>query len=46
LHWDCSELDLGRNFEKYGDIKTVKIMFDRRERSMGYGFVEFEQNGF
>lgn len=36
-------MNLGRHFEKYGDIKDVKIIEDRETgRSKGFGYVEFE----
>jgi RNA recognition motif-containing protein len=33
---------LGRHFEKFGDIKDVRIVEDDKERSRGFGYVEFE----
>lgn len=34
---------LGRHFEKFGDIKNVRIIEDREtEKSKGFGYVEFE----
>ena len=34
---------LGRHFEKYGDIKSVKIIEDRETgRSKGFGYIVFE----
>ncbi len=33
---------LGRNFEKFGEIKNVRIIEDENERSRGFGYVEFE----
>ncbi len=33
---------LGRHFETYGDIKSVKIIEDFNGRSKGFGYVEFE----
>ena len=33
---------LGRAFEKFGEIKNVKIIEDENERSRGFGYVEFE----
>jgi len=35
-------MKLGRHFEKYGDIKDVRIVEDEKERSRGFGYVEFE----
>ena len=33
---------IGRHFEKYGEIKDVRIVEDENERSRGFGYVEFE----
>jgi RNA recognition motif-containing protein len=35
-------MNLGRHFEKYGDIKSVKIIENFDGRSKGFGYVEFE----
>jgi RNA recognition motif-containing protein len=36
-------MKLGRHFEKYGDIKNVRIIEDRETgKSKGFGYVEFE----
>ena len=35
-------MKLGRHFEKWGDIKDVRIVEDENERSRGFGYVEFE----
>ena len=35
-------MNLGRHFEKYGDIKSVKIIEDFEGRSKGFGYVEFD----
>lgn len=45
LAWTTSELSLGRHFEGFGDIESVKILEDNLGRSRGFGFVEFEQKG-
>ena len=43
LSFRTTEMNLGRLFEKYGDIKNVKIIEDRETlRSKGFGYVEFE----
>ena len=42
LNWGTTELTLGRHFEVYGDIKTVKIIEDHDGRSKGFGYVNFE----
>ena len=36
-------MNLGRNFESYGDIKNVKIIEDAEGRSKGFGYVEFDK---
>jgi RNA recognition motif-containing protein len=33
---------LGRHFESYGEIKDVRIVEDDKERSRGFGYVEFD----
>jgi len=43
LSFRTTEMRLGRHFEKYGDIKDVRIVEDERERSRGFGYVEFEK---
>jgi RNA recognition motif-containing protein len=35
-------MNLGRHFEKYGDIKSVHIIEDFDGRSKGFGYIEFE----
>jgi RNA recognition motif-containing protein len=35
-------MKLGRHFEKYGEIKDVRIVEDDKEKSRGFGYVEFE----
>ncbi len=43
LSFRTTEMNLGRHFEKYGDIKNVKIIEDREtQKSKGFGYVEFE----
>jgi RNA recognition motif-containing protein len=43
LSFKTSEMKLGRHFEKFGDIKNVRIIEDREtEKSKGFGYVEFE----
>ena len=42
LTFRTTEMQLGRHFEKYGEIKDVRIVEDERERSRGFGYVEFE----
>ena len=44
LSFRTSEMKLGRQFEKYGEIKGVRIIEDRETgRSRGFGYVEFEK---
>lgn len=41
LNYNISEAELGDLFAEYGEIASVKIVFDRETgRSKGYGFVE------
>lgn len=36
-------MKLGRHFEKFGDVKNVRIIEDREtNKSKGFGYVEFE----
>lgn len=42
LSFRTTEMRLGRHFEKFGDIKEVRIVEDEKERSRGFGYVEFE----
>ena len=44
LSFRTTEMRLGRLFESYGDIKDVRIVEDDKERSRGFGYVEFEDN--
>jgi U1 small nuclear ribonucleoprotein len=42
-NYDTSESRLKREFDVYGPIKTVRIIYDREtKRPRGYAFVEFE----
>ena len=42
MSFRTTEMKLGRHFEKWGDIKDVRIVEDENERSRGFGYVEFE----
>jgi len=42
LQYDVLEEDLKKEFEFYGPVKTVRIMKDKKGKSRGYAFVEFE----
>ena len=45
LAFRTTELKLGRHFEKYGEIKSVRIIEDKEtQRNKGFGYVEFEQS--
>jgi len=44
LNYDVSEEDLKKEFEFYGAVKNVKIMKDKKGKSRGYAFVEFESS--
>ena len=46
LSFRTTEMVLGRHFEKFGDIKDVRIVEDENERSRGFGYVEFEDAQF
>lgn len=46
MDWNVTELELGRHFESAGDIEMVKILEDKKGRSLGYGYVEFEKKEF
>ena len=35
-------MKIGRHFEKFGEIKDVRIVEDDKERSRGFGYVEFD----
>ncbi|KJP87965.1 hypothetical protein AK88_02399 [Plasmodium fragile] len=42
LSYDVNEKKLKKEFEVYGKIKKVKIIFDKNLKPKGYGFIEFE----
>ncbi|KAI9722647.1 MAG: hypothetical protein M1812_001578 [Candelaria pacifica] len=42
LFFDVTEEDLKREMERYGVVKSVKIIYDGRGLSKGYGWVEFD----
>jgi len=44
LHADVTEEDLRDEFERYGDVRDVKLIRDRQGKSRGYGFIEFESS--
>ncbi len=43
LPYELSEPALRREFEAYGPVNRVRIIYDREGKSRGYGFVEFEK---
>lgn len=43
LDYATTEEDLEVYFERYGNIKSVKVARNHAKQSRGYGFVEFEQ---
>mmetsp|Transcript_4843 Transcript_4843/g.9351 ORF Transcript_4843/g.9351 Transcript_4843/m.9351 type:complete len:308 (-) Transcript_4843:168-1091(-) len=44
LSYDVSEDDLKDEFEYYGTITKCRIIVDKKGKSRGYGFVEFESS--
>eukprot|EP00047_Mylnosiga_fluctuans_P018952 m.76800 g.76800 ORF g.76800 m.76800 type:complete len:249 (+) comp7892_c2_seq2:33-779(+) len=42
LNYDVSETKLRREFEVYGAIKKISMVFDKAGKPRGYAFVEFE----
>lgn len=42
LSYEVSEQKLKKEFESYGKIKTVKIIYDKNLKPRGYAFIEFE----
>ena len=43
LSYDATESQLEREFERYGDVNSVKIITDRATgRSRGFAFVEMD----
>ena len=43
LSYDATESQLEREFERYGDVNSVKIITDRETgRSRGFAFVEMD----
>ncbi|ANQ09010.1 U1 small nuclear ribonucleoprotein [Plasmodium coatneyi] len=42
LSYDVNEKKLKKEFEVYGKIKKVKIIYDKNFKPKGYGFIEFE----
>lgn len=44
LAYTLSELDVSKNFSKYGAIEGIRIIRDKTGQSRGYGFVVFERD--
>jgi len=44
LAYDVIEEDLKKEFEFYGAVKSVKVLRDKKGKSRGYAFVEFESS--
>jgi RNA recognition motif-containing protein len=45
LPWSTSEDELRDAFAQYGEVESVKIVYDRETgRSRGFGFVEIEES--
>ncbi|CUM66893.1 uncharacterized protein PRCAT00004578001 [Priceomyces carsonii] len=43
LDYSSTELDISKNFSKYGMIESIRIIRDKNGKSKGYGFVVFER---
>lgn len=44
LAYDVTDEDLKDEFEYYGPVNKVRIVRDKKEKSRGYGFIEFESS--
>ncbi|KEP61972.1 UNVERIFIED_CONTAM: RNA recognition motif-containing protein [Hammondia hammondi] len=44
ISYDTTEKKLRREFEQYGSIKRVRLIYDRNGKPRGYGFIEFEND--
>merc|ERR550532_3902104 len=44
LSYDVEEDDLRDEFERYGEVRDVKLIRDRNGKSRGYAFIEFESS--
>jgi RNA recognition motif-containing protein len=42
LHFSVIESELFQLLEPYAPIKSVKIIFDKKGRSKGFAFIDFE----
>ena len=43
LSYDTNDKKLRREFEEYGEIRSVKVVTDNEGKHRGYAFVEFER---
>ncbi|KAI9847338.1 MAG: hypothetical protein M1830_007393, partial [Pleopsidium flavum] len=43
LYFDVTEEDLKKEMERFGTVQSVKIIYDGRGLSKGFGYVEFDQ---
>lgn len=41
---NTTEMELGKFFEKYGDVRTVKILENKEGEPLGSGYVNFNDN--
>jgi len=45
MPYNFDEEDVKEHFEQYGEVKNVKLIFDREtQRPKGYGFVEMDDD--
>ena len=45
MPYNFDEEDVREHFEQYGEVKNVKLVFDREtQRPKGYGFVEMDDD--
>ncbi|KAF2874821.1 RNA binding domain-containing protein [Massariosphaeria phaeospora] len=42
LYYEVTEEQLKRVFSRFGSIKSIKVLFDNRGLSRGFGYIEFE----
>lgn len=42
MSYNVTEDDLRTSFEKFGNVKEVRILLDENKKSKGCGFVKFE----
>jgi U1 small nuclear ribonucleoprotein 70kDa len=43
LNYKTSDIQLKREFEQFGIIKSVVLVRDRQGKSRGYAFIEFDK---